>query len=134
MMRFLLCCLVWFSLSSLTHAGCVRAPSMDFSPDVKAEISSKSYSYLGTLKHQCWYLRDVVFKNGHGQQAVVVASSSGKCLGFFRTSLADGAELAGTKLNIYTRKGEAFKVDVSDGIPKSFYFDGEESSFERCIN
>lgn len=134
MMRFLLFFITYFSITLSVHAGCLKIPSKDFSSDEKREISSKNYIYLGTLKNQCLYFRDVVFNNGHGQQTIVVADRSGICLGSFRTSLADSAELDGTKLFIKAASGEVFKVELSNGIPKSLFFDGDESIFERCIN
>lgn len=124
---------MWFSCVSLSHAGCAKVPSKDFSLAAKKEISSKSYSYLGELKQRCWYFRDIVFKNEHGQQAIVVASSKGKCIGFFRVSLANSADLFGSELTIKSSAGEAFKIDLSNGIPNSIYFDGEHSNFEQCI-
>lgn len=133
MKHFLLWFFMYLSLLSLAHADCAKVPTRDFSQESKTEISSKTYSYLGSLGNQCWYFRDVVFKNGHGQQAVVVASSRGKCLGFFRTSLAAGAELRGTELVVKTAGGDIYKADLSNSIPKSLYFDGEESKFELCI-
>lgn len=125
---FLMC----FS-GALSHAGCAKVPSKDLSFAAKEEISSKSYSFLGELKKKCWYFRDIVFKNEHGQQAIVVASSKGKCIGFFRVSLANGADLFDSELTVKSLVGEAFKIDLSNGIPKSIYFDGEISNFERCI-
>ncbi|MBI3712207.1 MAG: hypothetical protein HY253_04480 [Burkholderiales bacterium] len=132
MMRFLFCFLLWISFASLTQASCLKMPIKDFSSEAKVEISSKIYTNLGKLNHQCWYFRDVVFKNGHGQQAIVVSSEKGKCLGFFRVSLAESAELIQAELKIKSAKNEVFSVDLANGIPKWLLFDGDVSNFERC--
>ena len=133
MTRFL-CFFICFLFTATVHAGCPNEPMKDFGREAQTKITSKRYTYLGTVQNRCWYFRDVVFKNEHGEQAVVVASSHGECIGFFRTSLAEEATLLQAKLSIRRAQGNVVTVDISTGIPKVISFDGDTSDFEKCIN
>lgn len=134
MMNFVFLIFAFLTLHApVASAKCPASPSSDFSIEDKQYLETKVYSSLGTAQGKCLYFRDVSFKNGQGQQAVVIADVEGRCVEFFRTPLANGAKLLGTELQIKSAEGQLFKVNLSNGIPNKFLFDGEFTESEACL-
>lgn len=136
-MKRKLCSLFLYGVVAITyvHAACVPTVKLDNMAKRMPGVSSSSHSFLGVdpMNHACWYFRDLSLKNGHGQQSILVYSKDGVCLGWFRTSLAAGAELHGAELTVQASDTEKYAIDLSKGIPNSIFFDGEISNVEKCV-
>lgn len=117
----------------VAHASCPQAPTLEFSQQERQFVESASHSLLGNRYGKCLYFRDVTFKNGQGQQALVVADDKGRCSGFFRTPLANYMVLVEGGVIIKSADGETYKIELSNAVPKSFYFDGEQIDIENCV-
>ena len=118
--------------SNFSYGVCKKAPRNDFDSDSRLEVSEGNYKYVGATNAQCFYYRDVSFKNGHGQQAIVVGDKGGRCVGLYRVDLASDAVLDKLELAIKAQNGTWYKVDLSAGLPKSLFFDGAVVDFEKC--
>ncbi len=124
--------LLMSGLSTAT-ASCPPAPAPGFSSQSQKFVESTSYALIGNLHSRCIYFRDATFKNGQGQQAVVIASKHGHCLGLFRTALAKSARLMKSQLEIKSVNGNIFTADISRSIPREIHFDGEIVELEKCL-
>lgn len=134
MMHFVFFAFTLFALHiQVAGAACPAVPSKDFSIQDKQYVETSAYTSLGSAQGKCLYFRDIAFKNGQGQQAIVVANGRGRCVGFFRTPLALGAELDAAELRIKSAEGGVFKVNFASAIPNKLFFDGELVELEACL-